>query len=183
MRYIAFLRGINVGGHNVKMEDMRQLFTELGFKHVRSYIQTGNIFFETDALPDRKLEEKIEAHLYTELGYAVPTFVRTIDEVEAILRDAPFNRIELTDDTRHVIMFLSEDWPPDISLPFVSEKSDFELLQAGPHTLYVLWRIINGRPTSSLEPFLKKHVPDIKTTSRFFHTAEKILAAAIAPAA
>ena len=47
MVYIALLGGINVGGHNVKMEHLRQLFTQLGFADVRSYIQTGNVFFET----------------------------------------------------------------------------------------------------------------------------------------
>ncbi len=47
MVYIALLGGINVGGHNVKMEHLRQLFTQLGFANVRSYIQTGNVFFET----------------------------------------------------------------------------------------------------------------------------------------
>ncbi len=44
---IAFLRGINVGGHLVKMGCLRELFTELGFTHVRTYIQSGNAFFET----------------------------------------------------------------------------------------------------------------------------------------
>ncbi len=39
--YIAFLRGINVGGHTVKMEHLRKLIADLGFTHVRSYIQTG----------------------------------------------------------------------------------------------------------------------------------------------
>src|SRR3712207_3045843 len=47
MVYIALLGGINVGGHNVKMEHLRQLFAQLGFANVRSYIQTGNVFFET----------------------------------------------------------------------------------------------------------------------------------------
>ena len=48
-QYIALLRGINVGGHTVRMEDLRPLFEELGLENVRTYIQSGNVFFGTQA--------------------------------------------------------------------------------------------------------------------------------------
>ncbi len=71
-RYIAFLRGINVGGHRVKMERLRQIFTEIGLTNVRSYINSGNLFFDTNE-KDRKISTKmIEQHLYSTLGYEVP---------------------------------------------------------------------------------------------------------------
>lgn len=50
MRYLALFRGINAGGKNsVKMQELRELFLELGFKDVRSYIQSGNIVFSSDS--------------------------------------------------------------------------------------------------------------------------------------
>src|SRR5690348_3020315 len=71
--WVALLRGINVGGHTVTMARMRELFGELGFGGVRSYIQSGNIFFQSDE-PDRPaLRGRIEQHLQATLGYAVPT--------------------------------------------------------------------------------------------------------------
>src|SRR5579872_787535 len=76
MRYIAFLRGINVGGHTVKMERLRQLFTELGLAHVRTYIQSGNVFFETTDSDRARVTGTIEEHLHKVLGYEVPVFLR-----------------------------------------------------------------------------------------------------------
>ena len=88
--YIAFLRGINIGGHNVKMEHLRELVGELGLTHVRSYIQSGNVFFETTEADRACLTRKIEEHLRAALGYEVPTFLRTVAEVERALRLDPF---------------------------------------------------------------------------------------------
>lgn len=81
--YIAFLRGINVGGHIVKMEYLRQLFTDLGLKNVRSYIQSGNVFFDTADISDwAALTLRIENYLRQTLGYVVPVFLRTAQEVK-----------------------------------------------------------------------------------------------------
>lgn len=60
VKYIALLRGVNIGGHQVKMEQLRELFRELGFSSVRSYIQTGNVFFETTDSNRAALTRKIE---------------------------------------------------------------------------------------------------------------------------
>ncbi len=91
-KYIAFLRGINIGGHNIKMERLRELFSQLGFADVRSYIQTGNIFFETTETDRAALARKIELHLFAALGYEVPTFLRTVrettDEAELAFQQA-----------------------------------------------------------------------------------------------
>ena len=68
---IAFLRAINVGGHNVKMESLRALFEQLGFDAVETFIASGNVVFETDAAPDTALEAAIEAHLKAALERGV----------------------------------------------------------------------------------------------------------------
>jgi uncharacterized protein (DUF1697 family) len=103
--YTAFLRGINVGGHNVKMERLRELFTELGLTNVRSYIQTGNVFFETEATDRRLLTIQIEQQLTDKLGYSVPVFLRTVEELAHSLDVSPFKTLELTPETRHLVVF------------------------------------------------------------------------------
>src|SRR5690348_9160245 len=109
MIYIALLRGINVGGHTVKMERLRALFVELGFTHVRTYIQSGNVFFEETAETDRKiLILTIEQHLRQALGYEVPVFLRTILELEQIVALDPFQHINITPDMRACVVFTSE---------------------------------------------------------------------------
>jgi len=91
-RYIAFLRAINVGGHVVKMEVLRELFSALKLSNVETFIASGNVIFETKAVPDPKLELKIEKHLEASLGYPVGTFVRSIEEIRAISVYKPFPR-------------------------------------------------------------------------------------------
>lgn len=176
--YIAFLRGINIGGHRVKMERLRELFSELGLTNVRSYIQTGNVFFEksADATNRAALTGEIEQHLHRSLGYEVPVFLRTLVEVEHVLQLDPFAHIEPAPDIRLLITFIPQPLPATLKLPFVSPKQDYEILHATPGEVFSLLRIIDGRP-SNPAAFIERTCK-VKTTSRFFHTTAKILQAA-----
>ena len=90
MRYVAFLRAINVGGHTVRMEQLRKLFEGLGLGSVETFIASGNVIFES-AVGRAALENQIEAALEAALGYPVATFLRTIPEVAAAARLPPFS--------------------------------------------------------------------------------------------
>ncbi|MFJ1936534.1 DUF1697 domain-containing protein [Kitasatospora sp. NPDC088160] len=173
--YIAFLRAINVGGRTVRMERLRALFAELGLGGVRSYIQSGNVFFTTDE-PDRAaLTRRIEEHLERSLGYPVPTLLRTVDEVAALLAAEPFKSVEVTPDVRLVVAFLSEPLPADLALPRLSPKGDHEVVGADPGAAYVVVHLRDGKWVTG-ELFGKAYRGAV--TSRFLHTTEKILAAA-----
>ncbi len=87
---IAFLRAINVGGRTVKMERLRELFTELGLREVETFIASGNVIFRHDDEPPAEIEAHIEAQLLAGLGYAVETFVRTGEELRAVVAFDPF---------------------------------------------------------------------------------------------
>jgi uncharacterized protein (DUF1697 family) len=90
IRYVAFLRAINVGGRNVTMAELRQRFGEMGFTDVESLIASGNIIFRTDAVtPPPALEERIETALADALGYDVATFIRVPADLTGIA-DAAF---------------------------------------------------------------------------------------------
>src|ERR1051325_8283430 len=89
-RYFAFLRAINVGGHTVKMDQLRTLFTALGFANVATFIASGNVIFEAPATDTQSLEAQIERHLVQALGYEVITFIRTAGELAAIAQYTPF---------------------------------------------------------------------------------------------
>lgn len=89
-RYLALLRAINVGGHTVKMEHLRQLFASLGYTNVETFIASGNVIFEAPTRNTRDIEKQIEGHLRESLGYAVATFIRTPCELAAIARYQPF---------------------------------------------------------------------------------------------
>ena len=90
-RYVAFLRGLNVGGHQVAMARLRNEFGQLGFTEVETFINSGNVAFTS---PSRRkattLETAIEARLRDALGYDVATFVRTPAELADVAKCVPF---------------------------------------------------------------------------------------------
>jgi uncharacterized protein (DUF1697 family) len=89
-RFVAFLRAINVGGHTVRMEQLRHLFEELSFSHVETFIASGNVIFDSRSKDARALEARIEKHLQSSLGYKVSTFIRSIDDLARIAGHEPF---------------------------------------------------------------------------------------------
>jgi len=84
-RYIALLRGINLGGHNVKMDKLKKHFEELGLKNVETFIASGNVIFESGSKNAAALEKKIAAHLEKSLGFPALTFLRTDAELAEVL--------------------------------------------------------------------------------------------------
>jgi uncharacterized protein (DUF1697 family) len=84
-RYVALVRGVNLGGHTVKMDRLKKLFEELGFKNVETFIASGNVIFETASKSAAALEKKITGHLEKSLGFPALTFLRTDRELAAVL--------------------------------------------------------------------------------------------------
>src|SRR5687768_15562390 len=95
IRYIAFLRAINVGGHIVKMDHLRELFAAVGASNVETFIASGNVIFEAKDENAQALEKKIERHLRKALGYEVATFLRSVPELATVARYEPFPATEL----------------------------------------------------------------------------------------
>lgn len=89
-QYFAFLRAINVGGHNVKMDDLRQVFTNLGFEKVETFIASGNVIFHTNSSDIAAMEKEIEGTLKQKLGYEVATFIRMPQELHEVAACQPF---------------------------------------------------------------------------------------------
>jgi uncharacterized protein (DUF1697 family) len=98
-RYIAFLRAINVGGHTVKMNQLRELFAAIELANVETFIASGNVIFDSPKADAQALERQIESHLLQALGYAVATFLRTPAEVAAVARYQPFAPDEHADES------------------------------------------------------------------------------------
>lgn len=176
MIYIAFLRGVNVGGHTVKMDRLRELFTELGLTNVRTYIQSGNVFFESELTDRASLAQTIEQHLRKALGYEVPVFLRSIPELEQLLAIEPFRDMDITDDMRLCITFTADAIADDLALPLYSARRDMAIVHTTEHEAFVVWYLIDGRPPAA-SSILDKAL-GARTTTRFFHTTAKILQAA-----
>ena len=126
IKYIAFLRAINVGGHTIiKMTDLKQIFEACGLENVQTYIQSGNVIFESNKDDTTSLENEIASQVEKATGYKTQLFVRTIREVQSIASKSPFTA--KADETVHVA-FLKEK--PDkkqqkVLLSLRSDADDF----------------------------------------------------------
>lgn len=87
-RSVAFLRGINVGGHRVSKDELVDVFERLGFEGVSTFRASGNVLFDAAAAKPRAAA--IESALKRALGYEVPVFLRTAKQIEAIATLEPF---------------------------------------------------------------------------------------------
>ncbi len=130
-RLFAFLRAINVGGHTVKMADLRRLFEELGFANVETFIASGNVIFDAVAQDTHALEKQIESHLQRSLGYAVATFIRSAPELAAIAQYRPFAAADL-DDVGNSLSIAFLPAPPGAEaqqrlMTFRTEADDFHV--------------------------------------------------------
>jgi uncharacterized protein (DUF1697 family) len=91
-RFVAFLRGMNLGKRRIKNEELRRHFEEMGCAEVATFRASGNVIFATPKREtEAKLQRRVEAELDERLGYDVPVFLRSIEEVAAIAAHEPFD--------------------------------------------------------------------------------------------
>lgn len=89
-RKVAILRGINVGGkRKILMSDLKSLCEKMEFENVTTYIQSGNVIFESDK-PNHELENALEKAIAEKFGFDVPVIIRTKEEFEKAIRSNPF---------------------------------------------------------------------------------------------
>ena len=104
-RFIAILRGINVGGHRkIKMADLKQMLANMGFENVETYIQSGNIAFNSNESPV-KLESNIEKEISKTFGFDVPVIIRNREEMANVINSNPY--VDSSEITSLFVTFLS----------------------------------------------------------------------------
>ncbi len=107
-KYVAILRGINVGGkRKILMKDLKLLFEELGFRDVQTYIQSGNVIFcGREITSEVTFSEEIEQAIFEKFGFEVPVILRTSEELAEMLSNNPF--LPETDVSRLHVTFLND---------------------------------------------------------------------------
>src|SRR5262245_14894699 len=109
---IVMLRGVNVGGKVVPMDRLRDSFTGLGFKNVRTYIQSGNVVAGI-ARVAKDLSRKIEERISNEFGFPITAILRTESEMRNILTANPFLKERSIDVSRLHVTFLASEPKPE----------------------------------------------------------------------
>jgi uncharacterized protein (DUF1697 family) len=140
VRHVAFLGGINVGGHRVTMDRLRTEVAALGYDEVTTFIASGNVCFSAPARADH--DHLISAGLAAALGWPVPTFVRTAAQVVAAVDVRPFGSIP--DGHTHMVVFCHSE--PDHTIESLS--TDHEQFQV--HGNDVHWHLAGGLMSSAL---------------------------------
>ncbi|MBI4675718.1 MAG: DUF1697 domain-containing protein [Chloroflexi bacterium] len=148
-RYIAFLRAINVGGHTVKMEDLRRIFESLGFANVETFIASGNVVFETTAKNVKTQEKKIAHALRVALGYEVATFLRTDAEIAVIAAYRPFPQSQLDAAAALNVAFLADALDDASIQKLMALKSDIDDFHVHGREVYWLCRKKQSESTFS----------------------------------
>jgi uncharacterized protein (DUF1697 family) len=90
-KYVALLRGINVGGKNIlPMKDLAEIFRQAGCERVSTFIQSGNVLFSARANAESALAERISAAIEAQFGYRIPVVLRTHEELAAAISANPY---------------------------------------------------------------------------------------------
>jgi uncharacterized protein (DUF1697 family) len=172
LRFIAFLRAINVGGHTIKMEALRQLFESFGFSNVETFIASGNVIFETSEADTTALETQIAAGLRQALSYEVATFIRTPAELAAIASCQPFLQDEFEAAEAFNVAFLSKPLDEASWQKLLALRTEIDNFACLGREVYWLCRTKQSQSTFSnavLEKTLK-----IQSTLRGMNTVKKL---------
>lgn len=135
-RYVALLRGINVGGKNkVAMADLRAAFEDAGHEAVSTYIQSGNVLFESDR-PAGELERAIEAVLEERYGVPLVVVVRSHRQLRAVVEKAPDGFGQQPDRFHSDVLFLRSPLTPAKAMGVVKLREEVDEAWAGTGVLY-----------------------------------------------
>ena len=174
IKYISILRGINVSGQKtIKMAELKSLYEKLGFDNVLTYIQSGNVIFDTPVKNTAELKATIEDAIEEKYKFHVPVILRTNQELEAILRNCPFGSIDMVEDgTKVLVTFLS-------SLPSDIKASNIQRYVVEPEKLVCVEKEVylhcpNGYGRSKLSnTFLEKKL-GVEATTRNLKSVHKL---------
>jgi uncharacterized protein (DUF1697 family) len=172
MKYVALLRGINVGGNRkVPMADLKVSFEQLGFTGVKTLINSGNVIFESDINHDEKLTKMIEKQLEKDFGFAVATIVRSQDEIQKVVKAVPVAWVNNAD-MKCDVMFLWPEIDNKKVLDQIAHNPDMEDLKYVSGA--VIWRIDRQNATKSKVIRIVGTKPYKQMTIRNCNTVRKL---------
>ncbi len=170
-RYVAFLRGINVGGNKkIPMADLAALFEEIGFGNVTTIQAAGNVIFECPKTPLAKLTTKIETAIEAKFGFGATVQVIELEKIRKLIEANPFSKFTPSKETHWYVTFLNDSTS---ALPSVKNES-FTLLAIKDSVLFsILYR--NKGQSTDFMTFLDKTFGK-QITTRNWNTLVKIAA-------
>ncbi len=174
-KYLALLRGINVGGHHkVPMADLRENFIAMGFSKVKTLLNSGNVVFEGKAEQEPLLEKELSQYLSNSFGFNISVLVRKEEEIQNVVIENPFNGILLHKDLRLYVTFLKESPKEEFPLPWTSPDGAFQILELKERMIFSVLDVSVYKTTDAMSALEKNFGKDI--TTRNWNTLLKLVA-------
>lgn len=172
--YLALLRGINVGGNNIiKMADLRAFMESMGFPNVQTYIQSGNLLFDSEEADKEKLTGILEKKLSGEFDYNSKIVLVTQEHLASVVDDAPEGFGEEPDDYRYDVLFLKEPLTPKEAMDSIDIREGVDRAWQGDGVLYFS-RLISKAGQSYLNKLVGRSVYK-QMTIRNWNTTTRLL--------
>jgi uncharacterized protein (DUF1697 family) len=169
MKYIALLRGINVGGRVIKKDELRQCLEALSLTDVTTILQSGNVIFESDDKGTETLTATLEQGLTDQFHYPAKVFTYTPEAMGKIVEDYPFESLEGKHD---YVVFLSKDLG-SVLLELLELDQSVEQVSLGERVVY--WQVTKGMSLeSNFAKLLSKAKYKEYNTVRNLNTIHKI---------
>jgi len=168
------MRGINVGGQKIiRMENLRGSFEALGFRRVRSYVQSGNVIFEAPKDSSNSFSGRIREKILDEYGFSVPLILRTSGEMQKLVSDNPFLKQVGIDRSKLHVTFLSV-------LPAKAALGRLNALNGDPDQFRVKGREVylycpNGYGRTKLSNTVFEKLLSIDATTRNWKTVNRLV--------
>jgi len=170
---VAFLRGINVGGHKpIKMQDLKRAFESLGLKNVKTILASGNVVFDQPGRTDPT--GKIESRLKQAFNVDIGVVVRDMQELKKLAEAEPFKGIRVTPQTRLYVTFLSEHPKKMPKAPFQPSGKNYIIAGVSGREVLSVVNLSGDTQTTDLMGFLDKEFGRSVTT-RNWNTIARIL--------
>ena len=174
MKYISILRGINVSGQKkIKMADLKSLYESKGFENVATYIQSGNVVFESTNENRKDIKSELENAIEEQYGFCIPVDIRTDEEIKTVFSGCPFDEsVQEENGTKILVTFLS-------SIPEEIHVSSLMAHVKPPERLILVGNVAylhcpNGYGKSKLSNTFLESKLSVGATTRNWKTVRKL---------
>jgi uncharacterized protein (DUF1697 family) len=173
-KYLALLRGINVSGHNmIKMDALKKMLENMGFQNVETYIQSGNVFFESEEENAAGIGFKIKQEISKVFGYDVPVIMVSKTDLELCFKNNPYLKEKECDIKKLYVAFISKELTAAAinDLKISNFKPDEAAIDS--YRIYIKYAIGAGK-TNLDQKYIEKKL-NVVATIRNWNSVTKLL--------
>lgn len=168
-RYLALLRGVNLGKRQVRSADLKAAFEAMGFANVKTLLASGNVLFDAEVADRARIEAALEARF----GFDIGAVLRTREDLMALVASDPFKGRAEDADTKLYVTFLAAPEAQSLPMP-CAVAGDFEVVSVTAGEICILaFRMPHGRFGEGMEQIWKHFGKRVLWTSRNWNTVIK----------